>query len=358
MRWPLVFLAAAGASQQRHPSTQYTVVAGALRTAESEKAREQVVIDSQGEEHEVNQTHRPLCAIGDMHGDPNHALSALRLCGAVDEDGRWSGGTMTVVQVGDVFDRGNASLPLQQMLWELREQAAEAGGELKLLLGNHELMNLQGRIHYVHGFSRAGDHRGELAEFGGAKAWQEALHPLHGELGRKIVAHDALAVRGEGACRTLFLHAGLRQRTAAQYEGSVGRINLAIRSQIESGAGELLDPQAFAQSSAPVCMCRVVRPFAFAEHCRGHCKRCTAPCTVASCIAQCIDSLRCSLRSMDRSGGGGTRGLSAPRTPRATSCRRRSMRWAAAWRVWRWATTSCRGSPRAAAVGSSCSTSA
>ena len=29
--------------------------------------------------------------------------------------------------------------------WELREQAAAAGGELKHLLGNHELMNLQGR---------------------------------------------------------------------------------------------------------------------------------------------------------------------------------------------------------------------
>ena len=57
------------------------------------------------------------------------------------------------------------------------------------------------------------------------------------------MAHDALAVRGEGACRTLFLHAGLRASTATQYEGSVERINLAIREQIERGAGELLDPQ-------------------------------------------------------------------------------------------------------------------
>merc|ERR1711871_89233 len=54
----------------------------------------------------------PLCAIGDLHGDMQHALTALRLCGAVDEDGQWSGGTMTVVQLGDVVDRGNASMPL------------------------------------------------------------------------------------------------------------------------------------------------------------------------------------------------------------------------------------------------------
>ena len=69
---------------------------------------------------------------------------------------------------------------------------------------------------------------------------------MHGELGQRIVAHDALAVRGEGACRTLFLHAGLRARTATQYDGSVEAINLAIREQIESGAGELLDAQVFA----------------------------------------------------------------------------------------------------------------
>ena len=58
------------------------------------------------------------------------------------------------------------------------------------------------------------------------------------------MAQDALAVRGEGACRTLFLHAGLRASTATQYEGSLESINLAIREQIERGAGEMLDPQA------------------------------------------------------------------------------------------------------------------
>ena len=66
----------------------------------------------------------PLCAIGDMHGDLDHALAALRLCGAVDADGAWVGGGMTVVQTGDVVDRGNASVPTLHMLWGLRRQAA------------------------------------------------------------------------------------------------------------------------------------------------------------------------------------------------------------------------------------------
>ena len=44
-----------------------------------------------------------------------------------------------------MLDRGNRSLELIQSLWALREEAAIAGGELVLLIGNHELMNLQVR---------------------------------------------------------------------------------------------------------------------------------------------------------------------------------------------------------------------
>ena len=195
---------------------------------------------SNGRATDVNGNMPSLCAIGDMHGDPKHAVRALQLCGAVDADGRWSGGTMTVVQVGDVFDRGNASIPLQYYLWELRDQAAEAGGELKLLLGNHELLNLQSQVFYVHGFSRGGMHSGELAEFGGVQAWRQALDPNRGAIGMKIVQHDALAVRGRGACRTLFLHAGLRLAAAKAY-GGVAELNEAVRSQILHNRGERLD---------------------------------------------------------------------------------------------------------------------
>ena len=49
---------------------------------------------------------QPLCAVGDLHGDPDHALRALRLCGAVDASGRWAGGTMTVVCGADEQAKG------------------------------------------------------------------------------------------------------------------------------------------------------------------------------------------------------------------------------------------------------------
>ena len=89
-----------------------------------------------------------LCAIGDLHGDFGHALQALQMCGAVDEHGRWAAppGT-TIVQVGDVVDRGNASLALLQELWKLRDAASAAGSEFVTLMGNHELLNM--RAHWT-----------------------------------------------------------------------------------------------------------------------------------------------------------------------------------------------------------------
>ena len=39
-----------------------------------------------------------VCAVGDLHGDLDHAIRALRLCGVVDVAGNWIGGNATVVQ--------------------------------------------------------------------------------------------------------------------------------------------------------------------------------------------------------------------------------------------------------------------
>lgn len=176
-----------------------------------------------------------LCAIGDMHGDLDHAYRALRLCGAVDAEGRWNGGHMTVVQVGDVLDRGNRSLELIKSLWALRSEAAVAGGELVLLMGNHELLNLQGKAFYVH--------PSELEAAGGSKEWRKLMSPVRGEVGAQIAKqHDAMAVRGEHGCRTLFLHAGLRLSDADQY-GSIDKLNTAIREQVLVNHGPLLDPR-------------------------------------------------------------------------------------------------------------------
>ena len=91
-----------------------------------------------------------IVAIGDLHGDYDAWEEIARAAGLVDDKGHWSGGTTTLVQLGDIPDRGPDSLKIIRQLQSLQEEAASAGGEVVVLLGNHEAMNVLGDLRYVH----------------------------------------------------------------------------------------------------------------------------------------------------------------------------------------------------------------
>ncbi|KAG5187709.1 calcineurin-like phosphoesterase family protein [Tribonema minus] len=82
--------------------------------------------------------------MGDVHGDITAFQDCLEVAGLIDEEGAWAGGTTVLVQLGDIFDRGDDDLAIEEWLFLLAEQAAEAGGAVYHLLGNHELMNIMG----------------------------------------------------------------------------------------------------------------------------------------------------------------------------------------------------------------------
>jgi hypothetical protein len=107
-----------------------------------------------------------IVAIGDLHGDLEATRRALRLAGAIDRDDHWSGGSLVLVQTGDLLDRGDDEQAIMDLLSGLAEEAAAAGGAVHLLLGNHELMNASFDFRYV---TRAG-----FADFEDAVALDEA----------------------------------------------------------------------------------------------------------------------------------------------------------------------------------------
>ena len=89
-----------------------------------------------------------LVAIGDVHGDlakTREAFRAAKLTNARDE---WVGGTTTCVQVGDQLDRGKDEVAILHFLERLRGEARAAGGELVVMNGNHETLNVSGRYRY------------------------------------------------------------------------------------------------------------------------------------------------------------------------------------------------------------------
>ncbi|MDX1493478.1 MAG: metallophosphoesterase [Longimicrobiales bacterium] len=90
-----------------------------------------------------------IVAFGDVHGDLEAARSALRLAGAIDEQDRWIGGDLIVVQTGDQLDRGDQERAILDLFERLRVESRAAGGAFHALLGNHELMNARGDFRYV-----------------------------------------------------------------------------------------------------------------------------------------------------------------------------------------------------------------
>lgn len=90
-----------------------------------------------------------IVAIGDLHGDLAATRAALQLAGAIDGEDHWIGGTLTVVQTGDLLDRGDDDRALLDLFEQLKLASSTAGGAFIVLNGNHEVMNSQGNLKYV-----------------------------------------------------------------------------------------------------------------------------------------------------------------------------------------------------------------
>ena len=90
-----------------------------------------------------------VVAIGDVHGAGDQLHEILQQAGLIDDEGDWNGGTATLIQTGDFTDRGPRVREAMDLLMELEGGAREDGGEVRVLLGNHETMNLMGDVRDV-----------------------------------------------------------------------------------------------------------------------------------------------------------------------------------------------------------------
>ena len=80
-----------------------------------------------------------------------HARRSFQLAGISEDGERWSAGANTrFVQTGDVVDRGERSIEIVQIIANMqREAATRVNSSVTALLGNHELLTLQGDYRYV-----------------------------------------------------------------------------------------------------------------------------------------------------------------------------------------------------------------
>jgi hypothetical protein len=189
---------------------------------------------------------RRVVAIGDVHGDLAAGLQALRQASLIDAQQRWSGGETVMVQVGDLLDRGDGEAELMDLFERLREEARAAGGEVHLLLGNHELMNAAGDLRYVT--------RGGFAQFADTPP-----HPSHeaAVLRAPQVAHGRLRAflpGGPYAVRlatygltyrsgdALFVHGGVLPQHMPELEGMEREAQAWLRDEGRIPTGVALHP--------------------------------------------------------------------------------------------------------------------
>ncbi|MGI9178907.1 MAG: metallophosphoesterase [Longimicrobiaceae bacterium] len=90
-----------------------------------------------------------IFVVADTHGDYGSLIRLLQNGRVIDGQQRWSAGRSHLVLLGDVFDRGPDVTRILWFLYDLERQAERQRGRVHLLLGNHEIMVMQGDLRYV-----------------------------------------------------------------------------------------------------------------------------------------------------------------------------------------------------------------
>jgi hypothetical protein len=205
-----------------------------------------------------------VIAIGDVHGDFDDFVTILQRTGLIGAEHHWAGNNTTLVQTGDLLDRGPKPREVMDLMMSLEKEAPTAGGRVVGLLGNHEMMNLMGDLRYVttENYASFADSKSEerrksayqqymkwrashvqlLAELPQPMELTEAewmaRHPVgfiehreafspEGSYGKWLREHSALAKIGD----VIFLHGGIHPNLAHL---KLDTINAHIRDEVKT----------------------------------------------------------------------------------------------------------------------------
>jgi hypothetical protein len=175
---------------------------------------------------------RRVIAIGDVHGNLDGLVAILQKMALIDKNRHWSGGNATLVQTGDLLDRGPQSRAVLDLMMTLQKEAPRQNGSVRVSLGNHEVMNIMGDLRYVvpadyaaFANSRSASRNSQRHPAGFLER-QEAFGP-RGMYGRWLRSLPAINMV-DGA---IFLHGGIAPELAAW---TVDKINSGVRNEIRA----------------------------------------------------------------------------------------------------------------------------
>jgi hypothetical protein len=85
---------------------------------------------------------RDTFAIGDIHGHPDTLVRLLQEAELIGPDRHWTGADSALWLLGDLTDRGPDGVGVIDLVMRLQREVAASGGEVNVLLGNHDLLIL------------------------------------------------------------------------------------------------------------------------------------------------------------------------------------------------------------------------
>lgn len=149
-----------------------------------------------------------MLVFSDIEGNFDALRKLLQKNGVIDQEFNWIFGKGHLVFAGDMFDRGYQVTECLWLLYSLEEKAKAAGGYMHFVLGNHEIMNMQGNHRYA---------RDKYIK--NAKLMGKTLTELYNEnteLGRWLRTKNVIEKIGD----LLFVHGGISPE--------VNRLSLSI----------------------------------------------------------------------------------------------------------------------------------
>ena len=169
-----------------------------------------------------------LLAISDIEGNFNAFYSLLVANGVMDKAYNWTYGRGHLVLIGDFMDRGNNVTQVLWLIYKLEQEAEKNGGQVHFILGNHEILNLQGKTNYVDKkyIRFAQKYVGKKDE----KAAYSSLMSDNQELVKWMKSKNTIEKIGN----TLFVHGGISPELVKS-GFRINEINDIIRNRLKNG---------------------------------------------------------------------------------------------------------------------------
>jgi hypothetical protein len=130
------------------------------------------------------------------------------------------------VLLGDFVDRGSESVQVLWLIYKLEQEAAKHNGKVHYILGNHEILNIQGTGFTEQTYSEG---RAQSSEYIPFNKSYKAIFSSKSDLGKWLRTKNAIEKIGN----YVFVHGGISPKILS-FKPTLDNINKTFRENIEN----------------------------------------------------------------------------------------------------------------------------